>query len=96
MADNPIPPVDPIRRTSRVVGGLRQVEAFETPPVDAAMQRQWQEALARELAKKKAEAIDREDRGMLRRWREVARQLWPFGADRSAEPGPGGEPRQKR
>jgi hypothetical protein len=78
MADNPIPPVDPITPLSRLVGTTRHVEAFDAPPrPDAAMQRQWQEALARELAKAKAEAVRREDRSMLSRWREVARALWP-------------------
>ncbi len=78
MADNPIPPVDPIARTRRVVGGLRHVDFAEAPPaVDPLLQRQWQEALAKELLKARQQAERRESPGALRRWRELVRSLWP-------------------
>ena len=93
MSDRPIPPVDPITRTPRVVGGLRHVEAADAPPVDAALQGAWNEALARELLKAKAEAERRGDGGALRRWRELVRSLWPSRREDegSAE---GGSPEQ--
>jgi hypothetical protein len=97
MADNPIPPVDPVTRTPRVIGRVRHVEVFVDPPrVDAATQQQWQEALARELAAKKIEAVHREDGRMLRRWREVVRALWPGRREDSAQAGAPGKPQQKR
>jgi hypothetical protein len=77
MSDRPIPPVDPIVRTPRVMGGLRHVEAADAFSVDAALQGAWKDALARELLKAKAEAERRSDGGAMRRWRELARSLWP-------------------
>ncbi|KAA2237394.1 hypothetical protein [Salinarimonas soli] len=95
MSDRPIPPVDPIARTTRVAGSLRHVEAADaSPAVDAAMRQEWQDALARELLKAKDEAERRRDGGALRRWRELVRSLWP--REGSAEGGAPKEPRQER
>jgi hypothetical protein len=77
MSDRPIPPVDPIARTPRVMGGLRHIEAADAPPVDAALQGAWKDALARELLKAKAKAERQEDAGAMRRWRDLVRALWP-------------------
>ncbi len=94
MPDRLIPPVDPIARTPRMVGGLRHVEAADAPPVDAALQGAWKDALARELLKAKAQAERRGDGGAMRRWRELVRSLWPSRREEEDGSAEGRSPQQ--